>query len=154
MQANYGAKAQQQAKLGRKAMTDYLIRASVDKQMDKRIEEHKENIWKELMAYAEAVDATVLLAAHYIDGKGAKRLRKFYEELIRLRVAYRLFFRDGTNYVEQYTGENAEDEAIVKELLAIGVDIKAWEAEEIKIDEKTGEVTFVKPEEVHNEQGI
>lgn len=30
---------------------------------------------------------------------------------------------------------------------AIGVDIKAWEAEEIKIDEKTGEVTFVKPDE-------
>ena len=57
-----------------------------------------------------------------------------------------MFFRDGNDYVEQYTGENAEDEAIVKELLAIGVDIKAWEAEEIKIDEKTGEVTFVKPD--------
>lgn len=150
MKSNYSQRTQK-TQLSRKAMGDYLIRASVDKQIDKRIEEHKETMWKELMTYAQAVDATVLLASHYIDGKGAKRLRKYWEELIKLRVAYRLFFRDGNDYVEQYTGENAEDEAIVKELLSIGVDIKAWEAEEIKIDEKTGEVTFVKPEEVHND---
>lgn len=153
MQANYGARAERNARLGRKAMTEYLIRAQVDNQMDKRIEEHKKEFWKDLMAYASAVDATVLLTLYHHVGWGKKRLRDFYEELIRTRVNFRKHFRDGSDYVEQYIGENAEDEAIVQELLKIGVDIKAWEAEDIVIDGKTGEVEFRKAGD-NNEQGI
>lgn len=137
----------QRAKVSRKSMTDYLIRASVDKQMDARLEEHKKNIWKEMNAYAAAVDATWFWTLHQQLGWGAKRIRRMYEAIIRNRIAYRQFFRDGTSYEEKVTGENAEDEAIVKELLSIGVDIKAWEAETIVIDDETGEVSFIKDEQ-------
>ncbi len=147
MKANY-LQPVQRAQVSRKSMTDYLIRASVDKQMDVRLEEHKKTVWQEMMAYAAAVDATLLLTLHKVERMGAKKLRRIYEDLVRTRVAYRLFYRDGTHYEEQITGENAEDEAIVKELLAIGVDIKAWEAEDIVIDDETGEVQFIKREEV------
>lgn len=147
MKANY-LQPVQRAQVSRKSMTDYLIRASVDKQMDVRLKEHEQNVWKEVMAYAAAVDATLLLTLHNLEHMGAKKLRRVYEALIRTRVAYRLFYRDGMQYEERITGENAEDEAIVKELMDIGVDIKAWEAEDIVIDEKTGEVTFVKREDV------
>ena len=145
MRANY--LQTQRAKVSRKSMTDYLIRASVDKQMDARLEEHKNNIWKEMNAYAAAVDATWFWTLHQQLGWGAKRIRRMYEAIIRNRVAYRQFFRDGTSYEEKVTGENAEDEAIVKELLSIGVDIKAWEAETIVIDDETGEVSFIKDEQ-------
>lgn len=145
MRANY--LQTQRAKVSRKSMTDYLIRASVDKQMDARIEEHKKNIWKEMNAYAAAVDATWFWTLHQQLGWGAKRIRRMYEAIIRNRIAYRQFFRDGTSYEEKVTGENAEDEAIVKELLSIGVDIKAWEAETIVIDDETGEVSFIKDEQ-------
>ena len=141
MRANY--LQPQRAKVSRKSMTDYLIRASVDKQIDVRIEEHKNNIWKEMNAYAAAVDATWFWTLHQQLGWGAKRIRRMYEAIIRNRIAYRQFFRDGTSYEEKVTGENAEDEAIVKELLSIGVDIKAWEAETIVIDDETGEVSFI-----------
>ena len=145
MRANY--LQTQRAKVSRKSMTDYLIRASVDKQIDVRIEEHKNNIWKEMNAYAAAVDATWFWTLHQQLGWGAKRIRRMYEAIIRNRIAYRQFFRDGTSYEEKVTGENAEDEAIVKELLSIGVDIKAWEAETIVIDNETGEVSFIKDEQ-------
>lgn len=145
MRANY--LQTQRAKVSRKSMTDYLIRASVDKQMDARLEEHKKNIWKEMNAYAAAVDATWFWTLHQQLGWGAKRIRRMYEAIIRNRIAYRQFFRDGTSYEEKVTGENAEDEAIVKELLSIGVDIKAWEAETIVIDDETGEVSFIKDEQ-------
>lgn len=145
MRANY--LQTQRAKVSRKSMTDYLIRASVDKQIDVRIEEHKNNIWKEMNAYAAAVDATWFWTLHQQLGWGAKRIRRMYEAIIRNRIAYRQFFRDGTSYEEKVTGENAEDEAIVKELLSIGVDIKAWEAETIVIDDETGEVSFIKDEQ-------
>jgi hypothetical protein len=62
--------------------------------------------------------------------------------MVRLRVQYKLFFRDGADYVEKEVGKNIEDTAILHDLKAIGVDIKAWEAEDIHVDEKTGEVTF------------
>lgn len=140
---------QRRAKLSRRSMTNYLIRSEMDSQMDVRIEQHKQLIWEELMAYAHAVDATLCLTLHQELGWGAKRIRKFYEAIIRNRVAHRLFYRDGTSYTEQATGHNAEDEAIVKELLCIGVDINAWEAEVIDIDNETGNVTFV-PGEVDN----
>lgn len=146
MRANY-LQPVERAKVSRKSMTDYLIRASVDKQMDARIEEHKKNIWKEMNAYAAAVDATWFWTLHQQLGWGAKRIRRMYEAIIRNRIAYRQFFRDGTSYEEKVTGENAEDEAIVKELLSIGVDIKAWEAETIVIDNETGEVSFIKDEQ-------
>lgn len=139
-------KSQQSLRVGRKSMNDYLIRASVDKQMEKRLEEHKAAIWKEMMQYAAAVDATALLTLHKTVGWGKIKLRRYYEDLIRTRVAYRLFYRDGTHYEEQITGANAEDEAIVKELLSIGVDIKAWEAETMDIDNETGEVRFYTPD--------
>lgn len=145
MRANY--LQTQRAKVSRKSMTDYLIRASMDKQIDVRIEEHKKNIWKEMNAYAAAVDATWFWTLHQQLGWGAKRIRRMYEAIIRNRIAYRQFFRDGTSYEEKVTGENAEDEAIVKELLSIGVDIKAWEAETIVIDDETGEVSFIKDEQ-------
>lgn len=146
MRANY-LQPVERAKVSRKSMTDYLIRASVDKQIDVRIEEHKNNIWKEMNAYAAAVDATWFWTLHQQLGWGAKRIRRMYEAIIRNRIAYRQFFRDGTSYEEKVTGENAEDEAIVKELLSIGVDIKAWEAETIVIDDETGEVSFIKDEQ-------
>lgn len=146
MRANY-LRPVERAKVSRKSMTDYLIRASVDKQMDARLEEHKKNIWKEMNAYAAAVDATWFWTLHQQLGWGAKRIRRMYEAIIRNRIAYRQFFRDGTSYEEKVTGENAEDEAIVKELLSIGVDIKAWEAETIVIDDETGEVSFIKDEQ-------
>jgi hypothetical protein len=146
MRANY-LQPVERARVSRKSMTDYLIRASVDKQMDARLEEHKNNIWKEMNAYAAAVDATWFWTLHQQLGWGAKRIRRMYEAIIRNRIAYRQFFRDGTSYEEKVTGENAEDEAIVKELLSIGVDIKAWEAETIVIDDETGEVSFIKDEQ-------
>lgn len=136
----------ERVRVGRKSMSNYLIRTSVDKHMETKLEEHKAAIWKEMMAYAAAVDATLLLTLHKTVGWGKVRLRRFYEDLIRTRVAYRLFYRDGSHYEEQITGQNAEDEAIVKELMSIGVDIKAWEAEQMQIDDKTGEVRFYTPD--------
>lgn len=145
MKSNYFNRMQN-VRVGRKAMNDYLIRTSVDKQMDKRLEEHKAAIWKEMMQYAAAVDATLLLSLHKTEGYGKIKLRRIYEDVIRTRVEYRLFYRDGSHYEEQITGQNAEDEAIVKELMSIGVDIKAWEAEQMQIDDKTGEVRFYTPD--------
>ena len=145
MKSNYFNRMQN-VRVGRKAMNDYLIRSSVDKQMDKRLEEHKAAIWKEMMQYAAAVDATALLTLHKTEGWGKIKLRRYYENIIRTRVEYRLFYRGGTHYEEQITGQNIEDEAIVKELLSIGVDIKAWEAEPMDVDEKTGEVRFYTPD--------
>ena len=136
----------ERVRVGRKSMSNYLIRTSVDKHMNERLEEHKAAIWKEMMQYAAAVDATLLLSLHKTEGYGKIKLRRIYEDVIRTRVEYRLFYRDGSHYEEQITGRNAEDEAIVKELLSIGVDIKAWEAETMDIDSKTGEVRFFKPD--------
>lgn len=105
--------------------------------------EHEAKRWEELNAYAAAVDETMLYTLHEVCGFGAKRLRRVWEAMIRNRIAFRQFYRDGSDeYQEQVTGENVEDKAIVQQLLAIGVDVKAWEAEEIHLDEKTGEVSF------------
>ena len=102
----------------------------------------------ELSAFAGAVDANWLYTLH-VDPRtryGPKKLRYIWESSIRNRVALRGFYRDGHGgYTEQPTGQNVEDEATVQALLSIGVDIKAWEAEEIIIDEKTGEVSFRAP---------
>ena len=144
MRANYLQPAQR-AQVSHKAMGDYLIRASVDKQIDKRIREEQDKRMKELGAFAKAIDANWLYTLHTNPRTrfGAKRLRMIWEDMIRNRIALREFYRDGSGgYEEQPTGENVEDEATVKALLAIGVDIKAWEAETIHIDDKTGEVSF------------
>lgn len=60
--------------------------------------------------------------------------------MVRTRVAYRHFFRD-EGYELQQTGKNIEDTAILHDLMAIGVDIKAWE-EGIRYNKVTGEVSF------------
>ena len=144
MRSNY-LKAAQRAQVSHKAMGDYLIRASVDKQIDERIRAEQDKRMKELGAFAKAIDANWLYTLH-VDPTtrfGAKRLRRVWEAMIRNRIALREFYRDGSGgYEEQPTGENVEDEATVKALLSIGVDIKAWEAETIRIDDKTGEVSF------------
>lgn len=67
-------------------------------------------------------------------------LREIYQDMVRTRVAYRHFFRD-EGYELQQIGKNIEDTAILHDLMAIGVDIKAWE-DGIEYDTVTGEVTF------------
>ena len=64
--------------------------------------------------------------------------------MIRNRIEARLFFRDGDGtYEELPTGHNIEDLGIHAELRKIGVDLKAWESEEIHVNDETGEVTFI-----------
>ena len=141
MQANY-KQAAERARLPRAAMARYEIRAEADKQIQKRADEYEEKRWEELTAYAHAVDATLLYTLQSELGWGPVRLRRIWEAFIRNRVKARLFFRNGSDYEVQKTGSNIEDTAIRHELKKIGVDIEAWEAEEIHVDEKTGEVTF------------
>lgn len=142
MKANY-LQPVQRAQVSRKAMGDYLIRASVDKHVDKRIREHEAKRMDELSAFMSTVDANWLYTLHTELGFGQKRLRRAWEAMVRNRIAIREFYRDGQGgYEEQLTGKNVEDEATVKALLEIGVDIKAWEREEIHLDKETGEVTF------------
>ena len=144
MKANYLQLAHR-ASVSHKAMGDFLMRATVDKQIDKRIKEHEGKRLEELTAFAKTIDANWLYTLHVDPSTrfGAKRLRKIWEAAICNRIALRQFYRDGSSgYEEQRTGKNVEDEATVKDLLAIGVDIKAWEAETIHVDNETGEVSF------------
>ena len=144
MRANY-LQTTQRAQVSRTAMAEYLQRATVDKHIDAKIKEHEGKRLEEMSAFAKAIDANWLYTLH-VDPRtrfGAKRLRCVWEAAIRNRIAFRTFLRDGHSaYVEQPTGQNVEDEATIKALLAIGVDIKAWEAEKIYLDEVTGEVSF------------
>lgn len=96
--------------------------------------------WKELNAYATAVDATIMMTLHRRYRFRAPVLRQIYEDMIRLRVEYRNFFR-GDDYELQETGKNIEDAAILHDLMAIGVDLKAWE-DGIEYNVNTGEVSF------------
>ena len=85
----------------------------------------------------------MLYTLHVEKGYGPKRLRQIWEAFIRNRIKFRLFFRDeDTGYVEQETGNNVEDFAIHRALRNIGADVEAWEQEEIRIDQETGEVSF------------
>lgn len=133
-----------QVQVSRKAMADYMIRA--------KSEEHARAEWdrlcqtrsEELSAYATALDATMLWTLHRDYGWGVKRLRQFWEQLIRNRVEFRSFYRgDLSTYEVQNTGENAEDFALVSALRDIGVDLRAWEDEDLDIDNVTGEVRFI-----------
>lgn len=144
MRSNY-LKTVQKAQVSRRAMAEYLQRATVDKHIDARIKEYEDKRYEELNAYACAIDETLLWTLHEELKLGKRRLRKVWEAMIRNRIAFRLFYRDGMDkYQEQITGQNVEDHAIVKSLLDIGVDIKAWEAEEFHYDNVTGEVSFYK----------
>ncbi len=119
-------------------------RKDMDLYWEKKYEETKkrlqDDICKEMDSYANTHDATVLWTLHVTKGYGAKRLRDFWEDVIKVRLAFRNY-RD-KNYKVQPTGKNIEDFALTRYLLDIGVDLKAWEAEGIQYDEDTGEVTF------------
>ena len=142
MKANYLQPARK-AQVSHKAMDEYLLRASVDRRIDERIREHNEDRLEELSKFIGVVDANWLYTLHMELGFGKKRLRRAWKAMVRNRIALREFLRDGHGgYVEQPTGANVEDEATLKELLAIGVDIRAWEREEIHFDKLTGEVRF------------
>ena len=142
MKANY-LQPVQRAQVSHKAMGNYLIRASVDKQIDKRIREHNEERLEELSKFIGVVDANWLYTLHVSLGFGKKRLRRAWEAMVRNRIEMREFYRDGHGgYEEQPTGKNVEDEATEKALLEIGVDIRAWEREDIHFDRESGEVRF------------
>lgn len=142
MRANY-LKIAERAQVSKKAMGEYLLRASVDKQIDKRIREHNEERLEELNKFIGVVDANWLYTLHVSLGFGKKRLRRAWEAMVRNRIEMREFYRDGHGgYEEQPTGKNVEDEATEKALLEIGVDIRAWEREDIHFDRESGEVRF------------
>ena len=143
MKSNYLNRQQSPARVSRAAMANYLQRATIDKHIDKRIKENEAERWKELHAYASAVDANWLYTLHVEKHMGAKALRNLWEAMIRNRVAFRQFYRDGSGgYEEQPTGQNVEDEATLQQLKSIGVDLKAWEDELIIVDPESGEVSF------------
>ena len=141
MKANW-KRSQMQPHIGRVAMEKFKIRAEIEDKVVEKAKKLEENRLDELNAYATAVDATLLLALHHRYRFKARTLRAIWEDMIRLRVQTRNYFRDGGDYVERETGKNIEDTAIMHDLRHIGVDIKAWEAEEIRVDPKTGEVSF------------
>lgn len=144
MQSNY-LKKTEKARISKKAMANFMTRAAVDARVETLIKKHEDRRIDELSAFAGAVDANWLYTLH-ADPRlrfGPKRLRRVWEEMVRNRIAFREFYRDGHQaYEEKPTGQNAEDEATVKALLSIGVDIRAWEREEITVDHETGEVIF------------
>lgn len=141
MNANW-RRSQAQPHLPRLAFEKYKIKASLEEDLYAKAHALEEKRLDDLNAYATAVDATILMALHNRYRFTARVLRAIWEDMIRLRVETRNYFRDGGDYVEQETGRNIEDTAIMHDLMAIGVDIKAWEAEEIHVDGKTGEVSF------------
>lgn len=135
-----------QVQVSRRAMADYMLRA--------RAEEHAQAEWdrcnltrqQELQNYATSLDATMLWALHVHPRlkMGKKQLRDFWELLIRTRVEFRTFYRgDADTYELRNTGENAEDIALISALRDIGVDLEAWEAEEVEINQRTGECEFI-----------
>ena len=128
--------------ISKRAMLKYEIRSSVEKDIYDHAKELDDNRIKELNAYATAVDATLFLTLHNRYHFTAQTLRAIWEDMIRMRIESRLFFRGDGEYAEQETGKNIEDTAIYHDLMAIGVDIKAWEEEDICVDEETWEVTF------------
>ena len=146
MKANY-LKQAQKAQVSRQAFGRFMQRATIDECLDRKIKEHEAKRMDELSAFAGAVDANWLYTLHTELHFGRKRLRRAYEAMVKNRIAFREFYRDGHSaYVEKPTGQNVEDEVTVKELLSIGVDIRAWEREEIVVDRESGEVSFRKSE--------
>lgn len=141
MKANW-RRSQAAPLMPRLAFEKFKIKAEIEEAIYDKAKQLQDNRWQELNAYATAVDATILMSLHNRYRFKAKTLRAIWEDMIRLRIQTRNYFRDGGDYVEQETGKNIEDTAIMHDLKAIGVDIKAWENEPINVDEKTGEVIF------------
>lgn len=144
MKANY-LRPTQKVQVPRQALGRYLQRVTIEECLEKKIQEHEEKRLDDLTAFAGAVDANWLYTLHTNPRTrfGAKRLRAIWEDHVRNRIAFREFYRDGYGrYAEQPTGQNVEDEATVKALMEIGVDIRAWEREKIVVDHETGEVRF------------
>ena len=137
MKANY------KARLKRGTVEAYAIaKGLVDGHLARQADSMEELRRRELEDYADALDATMLYTIHKELGLGAVRLRRLWEAMIRNRIEARLFFRAGAEYEEAPTGHNIEDLGIHAELRKIGVDLKAWEREVIRVDDRTGEVTF------------
>ena len=142
MRSNYLQQAKK-AQISKKAMAGFMTRVAVDERMEQIIKKHEGKRMDELSAFAGAVDANWLYTLHRELGFGRKRLRRAWEAMVRNRIEFREFYRDGHGgYIEQPTGQNVEDEATVKALLSIKVDIRAWEREEIVVDHENGQVTF------------
>lgn len=139
MRANW-RRSQAAPHLGRVAFEKYKVRASLEEELTKKAQELDDKRWNELNAYATAVDATILMTLHNRYRFTALVLREIYQDMVRTRVEYRHYFRD-ENYELQETGKNIEDTAILHDLKAIGVDIKAWE-DGIEYNVNTGEVSF------------
>ena len=131
------------AQVSRDTMKRFVARATAEdyakQEWDRLVQKRAE----ELEAAINAYSATLLWMFHTKHGYGAKRLRDLWEDTVRCRCEFRQFYR-GEGYVEGNTGENAEDFALISALKGIGVDIRAWEQERFEIDEKTGEVKFIK----------
>jgi hypothetical protein len=144
MKSNY-IRTIEKPRVAKNAMANYLTRVAVDGRVEQLIKKHEGNRMDELSAFAAAVDANWLWTLHNMKGTrfGKKRLRRAWEEMVRTRITFREFYRDGhSKYEEQLTGQNVEDAATIKALLDLGVDIKAWEREEIQYDKDKREVTF------------
>jgi hypothetical protein len=142
MRSNYFQPAKR-AQISKRAMAGFMTRVAVDDRMEKIIKKHEDKRMDELSAFAGAVDANWLYTLHKELGFGRKRLRRIWKAMVKNRIEFREFFRDGSGgYKEQPTGQNVEDEATVKALLDIGVDIRAWERQEIIVDHNTGNITF------------
>lgn len=142
MKSNY-LRTLEKPRVAKNAMANYLTRVAVDGRVEQLIKKHEGKRMDELSAFAGAVDANWLWTLHKMKGTrfGKRRLRRSWEEMVRTRIAFRELYRDN-KYAEQLTGQNVEDDATIKALLEIGVDIRAWEREEIHFDRETGEVTF------------
>lgn len=142
MRSNYFQPAKR-AQISRKAIAGFMTRVAVDDHVEKIIKKHEDKRIDELSAFAGAVDANWLYTLHKELGFGRKRLCRIWKAMVKNRIEFREFFRDGSGgYKEQPTGQNVEDEATVKALLDIGVDIRAWERQEIIVDHNTGNITF------------
>lgn len=141
MNVNWRA-SQAKPHISKLAMQKYKIRAEIEEAVIEKAQKLDDGLWRKMLACILTSDATFLLGIHNRYHFTPKILREIWEDMVRLRVQYKLFFRDGADYVEKEVGKNIEDTAILHDLKAIGVDIKAWEAEDIHVDEKTGEVTF------------
>lgn len=135
-------RAPSQVQVSRQAMQRFQIRAEVQK----KYEEIRAVERSELEEYAKAVDATMLWTLHTEYGFGKKRLRKFWENLVRTRIEFRGFYRgefSASDEGEDRTGNTVEDHAFIAALRGIGVDLLGWEAETFHVDDVTGEVSFV-----------
>ena len=118
------------------AFARHQMRAEVEKEVMKLVDQHEGKRRAELEAYALALDETLAYTLHKELGWGRRRIRRLWEAMYRNRIEARMFFRDGsTAYVEQETGKNIEDLGIRAELTKIGIDMPAWMREGFEVPE-------------------